>query len=154
MKKKIIYGICACICVIVCVLPFQRADKDVAFQEMQKSVGALVKEADFKKEDKKYIRKQYKLDDVNYENIICYGPPSAMEVNEFSVVSCKDAVQKTLVKEQLQKHVDEQYQSFLGYAPRQADLLNKAVLYEKGNYIILIVHKDANMMKQKIDDLF
>lgn len=154
MKRKIIYVLFVAACITACTMPFLRADKDVAMKDMKHEVEVLVNTKDFKVQDRKYVRKQYELNDNDYEDIICYGVPSAMEVNEFSVVKEADAEKRDFIMKQLQKRIDRQYKSFSGYGPRQADLLKKAELYEKGDYVIMIIHKDASQMKESINELF
>lgn len=152
--KRILYALFLAVCIIACALPFFRADQAVAFEDMQKCVQTLVNTKDFKSQQETYIRKQYELNKSDYDAILCYGVPSAMEVNEFTVVKVQDEQKRTNVKNKLQSRIDRQYKSFAGYAPRQSDLLKKAELYERGDYVIMIIHKDAKAMKNTIDALF
>lgn len=154
MRRKLCYLVFVAIVIAALAAPFLRADKKVPFATMQKAVQTLVNPKDFKQEGKTYIRKTYELNDSDYDHIICYGIPSAMEVNEFCVVQAHNPHKKDLVKEKLQGRIDRQYKSFSGYAPRQSALLKNAVLYEKGDYVIMIIHKNAQAMKDAIDKLF
>ncbi len=139
---------------IACYLPFKNIDKKVDVHIMKNKVSELVKNREFKEEDTKFIRRQYRLSKSDYQDMICFGPPSAMEVNELTVVKVVDDKQKNHIYEQLQKRLDQQLENFQGYAPRQADLLKRGLLYKKGDYVILIVHEDAQQLKQKINALF
>ena len=152
--KKMMYAGFLIVCIFACALPFIRADHDVAFDDMSKQVQSLASSKDFKAQDEAYVRKQYELLKSDYDDIVCYGVPSAMEVNEFTVVKAIDEEKRSYIQAKLQSRIDRQYKSFSGYAPRQADLLKKAVLYERGDYVIMIVHKDAADMKEHIDALF
>lgn len=154
MKRVLCYLIVLIIALIACYLPFYNADRNIPFEVMKAKAQALVMEKEFKVQDKKYIRRQYQLSESDYQNIICYGPISAMEVNELVVVEAKDDAQKQHIRSQLKKHLDQQLESFQGYAPRQADLLQKAQLYEIGAYVILIVSEDEDALRQELDALF
>lgn len=156
MKKKIVYGIVLLLLFVACALPFIRVDHSVSFDVMKKEVETLIKtyQKDFKQEDETFIRKFYQLNEFEYSNQICYGAPSAMEVNEITVLHYEDEQYKDHIVSQLQKRIDEQYKSFAGYAPRQAELLKNAIMLEKKNYVILIVHEASEDIKAHINALF
>lgn len=152
-KRNIIYSLCLLGCVFACVLPFLRADKDVAFVILQKELHTLANSQELKEEDRSDIRKQFELNDSDYQNVICFGPISAMEVNTLMAVECTSE-QKEYVQKQIKSRVDKQYKSFANYAPRQADLLKNARIFEKGDYIFLIVHKNDQVLQSQIESLF
>lgn len=141
---------------IACALPFIRADQSVSFDVMKKEVETLVAgfQKDFKQEDEKFIRKFYQINDYEYSDSICFGAPSAMEVNEITVLRYEKEQQREHIKTQFQKRIDEQYKSFAGYAPRQAELLKNAVILDKKDYVILIVHEQSEDIKEQINTLF
>lgn len=154
--KKIIYGIGVLLLFVACILPFTRADGEVAFKTIQKEVKTIVSNypEDFIEKDKRFIRKVYELNDSDYTTILSYGATSAMEVNEICIAYYDSEEQKQHLVAQLQARIDHQYKSFAGYAPRQADLLKKAVLLEKRKYVILIIHKDSETIKENLSALF
>ena len=156
MKKKIIYGIGACLLLVALVLPFTRADKHVAYDVVAKEVEKIAKtyEKDVSLKDKKFIRKVYELNDSDYVHVLSYGANSAMEVNEICVAQFKNETQKERIKAQFQTRVDQQYKSFAGYAPRQAQYLKDAVIMEADTYVFLIVHEKSETMKEDLQALF
>lgn len=152
-KSNIIYTLCLLGCVFACALPFLRADKDVSFVTLQKEIHELANSQELKEEDRSYIRKQFELNDSDYQNAICFGPISAMEVNTLMAVECTSE-QKEYIQKQMKNKVDKQYKSFANYAPRQANLLKDAHIFEKGDYIFLIIHKNDQVLQSKIESLF
>lgn len=152
--KKIRYAIGVIILLLACILPFLRGDKRVSYDTMEFEVNTIVNKDEFKKENRQFARKQYHLESKDYKNIMTYVSTSAMEVDELCVIQQMDPEKRLEIMQNLQEHIDRQLQSFQGYAPRQTALLEQALLFEKGDYVFLIIHREAPNMKENFDALF
>ncbi|MEG2706175.1 MAG: DUF4358 domain-containing protein [Erysipelotrichaceae bacterium] len=152
--RKIIYSI-----VLVCMLgalayPFINVDQAVSITTIEKTILPYVDKQTMKKQDHNYIRRCYQTNEKEYEAVDSFASISAMNVNEITVFKGKDQDQINLLKKHILKHQETQLKSFEGYGVKQTELLNKAVVLEKGDYIFFIVHQKVSKIKQAIIDLF
>lgn len=89
------------------------------------------------------LKKFYGLNASDYEGICFYAPTSNMDAQELLIVKLKDVSQAEAVAAAIQSRLESQKASFEGYGVEQFALLEKHVLNIRGNYILYIVHPDA-----------
>ncbi|MEG0094103.1 MAG: DUF4358 domain-containing protein [Erysipelotrichaceae bacterium] len=152
--RKIIYGIVLLCMVGALAYPFINVDKDVAMLSIDKEVMPFVDKKTMVKQDHKYIRRYYQTNDKEYEEVLVYASISAMNVEEISAFKVKDHEKRKVIKSRIINHQEAQRKSFEGYGVKQTELLKQAIILEKGDYIIFIVHPEGSKLKQILSDLF
>lgn len=98
------------------------------------------------------LKKFYGLNASDYEGTALYAPVSNMDAEELLVVKLKDSSQAESVQAAVEKRLQTQKDSFEGYGIEQFALLEDSVLDVRGNYILYVVHKDADKIKQIFRD--
>lgn len=79
---------------------------------------------------------------------------SSATAEEIAVFEAKDAEAAGRIKSVMDGRVAEQTDIYADYAPDEVQRLSKAVVRQKGNYVVLLVAKDADKAAQEVDNLF
>ena len=90
------------------------------------------------------FKKYYGLNAADYESVVLYFPISNMDAEELLIVKVKDVSQAEEVEEACLERQNTQIGIFEGYAPEQLSLCENAVLDVQGNYILYVVHENAD----------
>ena len=90
------------------------------------------------------FKKYYGLNAADYESVVLYFPISNMDAEELLIVKVKDVSQAEEVEEACLERQSTQIGIFEGYAPEQLSLCENAVLDVQGNYILYVVHENAD----------
>lgn len=149
--RKIFYVVGIMIMVIACFYPFYQVNNSVTMDEIQDVLNSYINNESWEQKDKQFIRKHYQLESEDYQDLLIYASPSAMEVDEITVIKSEN-VKK--IHNSFSQRVETQLNNFRGYGISQCELLNHAVILEKGNYIILIVSANADQINKDLQTLF
>jgi len=152
MKEKIIFYIIGFIAMIIaCLYPFYQVNDSVTIDEIQGVFQRYVDNENWKQRDKQFIRKYYQLDSKDYQKMLSYTSPSAMEVDEITVIKSENTEK---IMDAFSQRIKFQLNNFNGYGIEQCDLLNHAIVFEKGHYVILIVNENASDIYKDLQALF
>lgn len=154
MKTKIGYVICGICILVACWYPFYNVDSHVEMKEVTRIVERAARSSNLTKEDKKYVRKHYKMNEQDYQDMILYVQPALMEADEIMAVKEENKEKRTSIKQHLQQRIDDKLKKFEGYEARQSAFIKAGQVFQKGDYVFLIVHPKANEVKEEIEDLF
>lgn len=150
MKKRKIdginvlkYGMLLVILVYVGLLIW-REGGDAPMKDVQKKVMAVTPTDGMKRAGMQDFKRYYGLNANDYEEVLLYLPNEVMSANELLIVRLKDESQADGVLQAARERLDTQTESFEGYGASQTKLLKSAVLEEQGNYVFMIVGKDAD----------
>lgn len=154
MKTKIGYVVCGLLILVACFYPFYNVDRDVAMSDVTRIIEEYATNSSLKKEDKKYIRKHYKLEEQDYQDMILYVRNSLMEADEFAVIKEEDKTKRSFIKQQMEQRMRNKLKSFEGYGAQQSALIKAGYVFEKGNYVILVVNQKASEFKKEVEALF
>lgn len=153
MKKKIVVGCMALLCIGALWFPFLNVDKKVEFEKIQKIAQTFVDDG-MQRQEGKTLRRLYQTTQEEYEEAYSYGPISYMEVDEITIFKQSDETKRKALLNKTTEHIKKQIKSFEGYGIEQTKLLKDSYVQEKGDYVICIVHKDASTIANKIEALF
>ena len=110
-------------------------------------VGTLDLEG-MQESNNRMFQKFYGLDAEDYEGVTLYSPASNMDAQELLIVKLKDTSQAEAVTEAINSRLETQMNSFEGYGIEQYAMLEDHVLDVQGNFILYIVHPDAEKADQ------
>lgn len=94
------------------------------------------------------FKKFYGLNASDYEGITLYAPVTNMNAEELLIVKLKDSSQAESVTQAINNRLETQKSSFEGYGIEQFDMLKNHILDVQGNFILYIVHPDADKADQ------
>ncbi|MDO4815847.1 MAG: DUF4358 domain-containing protein [Bacillota bacterium] len=80
--------------------------------------------------------------------------PTSTAANEIIVLCVEDSDDVATVKKAYEDHVNQTIMSDERYFPENVALLEQAVIYENGNYVMLIVDENMALVKSAMDQLF
>lgn len=104
--------------------------------------------------NKSKLRKTYGISYRKLEEFAFYSPKTNMEANEILILKLKDQQDMESIKEQVEERIEKQANTFKDYAPKQYELLESHILDIKGNYLILVVSKNADKIMKDINNSF
>ncbi|MBQ9030441.1 MAG: DUF4358 domain-containing protein [Parasporobacterium sp.] len=90
------------------------------------------------------FRKLYGLNAQDYEGVVLYSPISNMDAEELLLVKLKNEDQAEELVAAVEKRLQTQTGIYEGYAPPQYELCQNGVIDLQGNYLLYVVHADAD----------
>lgn len=124
--------------------------KNPSVKEISVKIKQTVDISDMKEGDSKKLKKLYNINSDDVEEFALYTAPSNLRADEIAIIKVKDSNNVNKFKDQISKRIEKQGTSFKDYLPDEYFLIEKHVLKTKGNYILLVISKDA----KKIEDIF
>jgi hypothetical protein len=103
--------------------------------------------------DNQMLRRLYGLDPAAYESIVLYYPATNMGAEELLIVKLASVDQAEAVRSASDARLQTQKYTFDGYGVEQTDLLtNHAAVEVRGNYVLFVVSKTADQVRQAFLD--
>ena len=99
------------------------------------------------------LRRDFALEEADYEGFVLYGEPDTMSVRIFLVLKCRSEEQTKPAVQTFERYLDRQKEAFEGYGASQMKLLEKAQIYEKGVYAALVIADDPEEWIRLITEL-
>ena len=139
---------------LVFMIYFQMGAKesDAAIGDVAGAVVNTLDTSTMEESANRKFKKFYGLNAGDYEGVVLYAPISNMDAEELLIVKLKNSSQAETVRAAIEKRLETQKSSFEGYGIEQYDLLENHILDIRGNYILYVVHSDANKALQAFRD--
>lgn len=158
MFKKNIYKIVVLCLVTLGIVSFSGCNiiqtKNPSVSEIVTNIKSATDLSTMQQGDKSKLRKLYSISNKNLEEFDLYAPKTNMEANEIVILKVKNQDDIDGLKENIEKRIERQAESFKSYRPEQYELLESHIFIVKGKYIISVVSKDADKIKKAVDDSF
>lgn len=139
---------------ILLLIPFITKDKKVEFSEIKEVIEPYLHEEIVKEVGSTIIYNNYKINPNSLDGYISYGPISYMTVEEITIFKEQDKEQQALIVNKIKDYIAKKITTFEGYAPLEVELLKKAIVEVKGDYIFCIILKDNTSLWHSITNLF
>ena len=123
--------------------------KDIQVNNIVKEIENSYDLSSLRKGDNKALKRYYGLNSNDLEEFCLYLPSSTMSVDEMFIAKVKDKKQIDAIEESLEERANKQLESFKGYAPEQASLIENNEIAVRGNYVFFAISKDAEEIKDK-----
>lgn len=150
-KKK--YMILSLIVFLVFVIAYQFVKvKNLDFAKLSSNIEKKIDTSVLKKGDDLALKKLYGISKLEVEDYVLFAPKSNMEANEILILKVKGDTGEFVNR--IQKRIDSQSNSFKNYAPAQYEILKRADLSEKGQYVYFISYKDLNVIYDAISNSY
>ena len=99
------------------------------------------------------LARLYELDTEKIAESAFYTNSSAT-AEEIAVIKVKDTAYAETVKNAYQARVDAQKESFRDYVPEEIPKLESAVIYENGEYVLLVISEDNDGAERLVSEAF
>ena len=123
-------------------------ESNASFQSVSDAVFQSFDMSEVQLADNQMIKRLYKLDPSEYDDIVLYYPTTNMGAEELMIVKLKSLSQQETVKAAMESRIESQQSVFEGYAPEQYEMLGNGIVDVQGNYLILIVTDDPTAVQQ------
>lgn len=133
------------------LIPFFRNEKNVSYAEIEKVLLPYTKELEPK--DSSFIKKNYQVNDKDVKHVLVYGSKSAMEASEIVLFEGTEE-NLAILKKALEERIQKQIQIFGSYEPKQTEILKKAIVIEKGKFVMLLIGENAQQIEKDVLALF
>lgn len=141
-------GMVAVLLLVIIWLQVGTRTSDADIREVAMNVTAAVSLDSVQESSNRMFKKFYGLNASDYEGVVLYAPVSNMDAEEILIVKLRDSAQAEQVQAAIESRLATQKSSFEGYGIEQFDLLERHILDVRGNYILYIVHADAEKADQ------
>ena len=152
--KKVFISVVMLFMIFMLALPFITAEKNVDFVTLQENMKNFVKQDIMQEQSEEIVKKNYKIKEDLYESFMSYGPISYMNVEEITIFKQSDKQKRQQLLEKVESHIDSQIKSFEGYGIEQTEMLKKAMVIQKQEYIICVVLPDIDAVETCLNDVF
>lgn len=145
-------GMVAVLLVFMIYLQMGAKESDAAIGDVAGAVVNTLDTSTMEESANRKFKKFYGLNAGDYDGVVLYAPLSNMDAEELLIVKLKNSSQAETVRAAIEKRLETQKSSFEGYGIEQYDLLENHILDIRGNYILYVVHSDANKALQAFRD--
>ena len=118
-------------------------ESDASMDDVKKNVLAQVDFSSMEESTNRMFKKFYGLNAQDYEAVVLYAPITNMDAEELLIVKLMSTDQAETVTGAIEERLQTQKNSFEGYGIEQYDLLKNHVLDVEGNFILYVVHHNA-----------
>lgn len=158
MSKKIKFltpiriGMVIALFIFIIFLQVGTRDSKASLKTVTDSVMKKVDTKAIEESTNRMFKKFYGLNANDYEGVTLYAPKTNMDAEEVLIIKLKDSSQAEAVAEAINTRLETQKSSFEGYGVEQFALLENHILDIQGNFILYIVHPDADKADQAFRD--
>ena len=154
-KYKISYRLLAVLVVVVFVGLYKVLEvKDINISEIRNAIINSTDVSVMDEDDGTKLRKLYGVNKYDLDQFIYYGPKSNMEANEILIIKPKNDSDTEKIEKAITNRINTQSDSFRNYNKEQYEILSNHILEKKDGYIILLISKDNEKIKQSLDYVF
>lgn len=93
--------------------------------------------------DAKTMKRYFGLDVSAYDGFVLYTSDNLMNVDELLVVKIRDSSQLDELEDAVNERLKNQIRNFHGYGTNQEELLQNAIMQERGRYFFYAVSSEA-----------
>ncbi len=113
------------------------------FEEVAASVEEQLDKESLVKQDAQALKRYYGLNSADYDGVMYYSAEFSISALEVLLVEVKTDQQVQEVRDAIEERLESRKNTFEGYAPEQAQLIEQAQILVRGRFIFLAVSPDA-----------
>ena len=115
-------------------------------------VSSLELEAELMKIDNEMAYYIHDVADEVKDTVVYLGSGATAE--EVAVFEAKNKAAMKELKEEIADYIDDKREEYENYIPKEVARINKAVIVEKGNYLVLCINNDNEKTRSFIESYF
>ncbi len=95
------------------------------------------------RQDGQALKRYYGLNSADYNGILFYSSESAISAEEVLIIEAKSEAQVQTIRDAIETRLESRKTDFAEYAPKQAMMIEQAVILVRGKYVFMAVSPDA-----------
>ena len=144
-----------CVALVIVFIFFSMADRkntiDMTAAEIADSICAELC-SELSARDRAYVREKLEFDPEIFDSFVSFSSDDIMDVREIFIGVAVNKVDSTVIKA-CEAYQSEKFNLYNGYAPREAAMLENAVIRNEDNIFIFIVCEDSASVASAFDSL-
>ena len=144
MYQIISIAMVAALALVIILFLAQGGGSRKPISEVSPKAEALFSNDKSQKSSERLLKKYYGLNPEEYDGVVLYFPITNMDAEEMLIIRLADPAQAEEVVNAIRERNLSQCNVYEGYAPEQFALCENAVIDVQGNYILYVVHGDAD----------
>lgn len=137
------WGAAFLILVYIVLLLIYTSGSTKPFDEVAAAVEEQLDKESLVKQDARALKRYYGLNSADYEGVMFYSAEFSISALEVLLVEVKSDQQVQEVRDAIEERLESRKNTFEGYAPEQAQLIEQAQVQVRGRFIFLAVSPDA-----------
>lgn len=113
------------------------------FETVSQSVESSLHTDNLVKKDGQALKRYYGLNSADYSGILFYSSESAISAEEVLMIEAKSEAQVQTIRDAIEVRLADRKENFAEYAPKQAMMIEQAVILVRGKYVFVAVSPDA-----------
>lgn len=134
----------AALAIVIIVFMTKTSGSKKSIDEVKPAVVAVFENDKSEESPERMFKKSFGLNAAEYDGVVLFSPKSNMDAEELLIVKLASEKQAEELLESIENRVTSRMNVFDGYAPDQYDLCKKAVIDHQGNYVLYVVHENAD----------
>lgn len=114
-----------------------------SFETVSQSVENSLHTDNLSKRDGQALKRYYGLNSADYNGILFYSSESAISAEEVLMIEAKSEAQVQTIRDAIETRLESRKEDFAEYAPKQARMIEQAVILVRGKYVFVAVSPDA-----------
>lgn len=128
--------------------------KAPSIDEITKEIEEAIDISEMKKGDINKLKKLYDINEDEVEDFALYTASTNIKADEIAIIKVKEDNNIDSIKQKISNRISDQGSIFESYLPEEYFLIEKHVLKNNGNYVLLAVSKDATKIESIFDSSF
>lgn len=137
------WGAAFLILVYIALLLIYASGSTKPFEEVAASVETQLDKENLVKQDARALKRYYGLNSADYEGVLFYSAEFSISAQEVLLIEVKTEQQVQEVRDAVEERLESRKNTFEGYAPEQAQLIEQAQIQVRGKFIFLAVSPEA-----------
>lgn len=113
------------------------------FETVAQTVENSLHTDNLTKQDGQALKRYYGLNSADYKGILFYSSESAISAEEVLMIEVKSEAQVQTIRAAIETRLESRKADFAEYAPKQAMMIEQAVILVRGKYVFVAVSPDA-----------
>lgn len=113
------------------------------FEEVAAAVEERLNTEILVKQDAQALKRYYGLNGADYEGVLFYSSEFSISAEEVLLIEVRSEQQVQEVRDAIEDRLESRRNTFEGYAPEQAQLIEQAQIQVRGKFVFLAVSTDA-----------
>jgi hypothetical protein len=152
-RRRILFGVAevlliAFLIAYVAWIFLKDTTRDVDMADITSAIVQQCDLGDLEEGDANTLKRYFSLDGSEYEGYLVYTADSVMNVDELLIVKVSDSSQLDDLSEVVNERLEEQLQNFDGYGTNQTELLQNAIVLERGDYFFYGVSENVEQWEE------
>ena len=127
------------------------ATRDVPFSDIERAMSGAPALNGLMRLDANVLQERFGVNADELDGWLLYGGDTVMEVSELLAAKVGDPAAMARLEAAVRAHLDGQIEGFRNYGTNQIDLLEHAILWQRGDYLFYAVSESVEQLEARFD---